>query len=470
MKMKKIVLFILTIVAISSCTNQFDAINTNKNQPTSAEPKFLLPTVIFDLANNSVLAAYDFGEVISQYGGYYEYNALDIYNWGSDSRFWSLYNYLENVKDIKKQAIANGNKNYQAIALVLESYMTSILTDSYGPIPYSEANKADEGIYSPKYDSQQSIYNSLLDNLTQANSLFDPNNSVDGDILFQGDMLKWKKFCNSLHVRLLMRISNKEDVSQRLKDIVSNPATYPLFESNNDNVVYKYSGTFPDLSPRSTGIGREYEYHIVVPTTHLVNLLVANNDPRLQEWIDPSVVSNSYDGLQPGLTLDQIGEPANYARRSDGYFYNSSKISALFMTYSELKFLLAEARERGLISSSSAQSYYNEGVQASFEQWGLSMPTDYLTTTAPYSNSNDVLYQQKWLALYHTGVEAWFDWKRTGKPSFIAPGPGAQNNGLVPRRLIYPSIEQSVNITNYQKATQSIGGDNINAKVWWDNF
>ena len=131
--MKKITIIIITIIAFSSCTNQFEVINTNKNQPTSAEPKFLLPTAIFDLANNSVYAAYDFGEVISQYGGYYEYNATDIYNWGSDSRFWNMYDYLENVKDIKKQAITSGNKNYEAVALVLESYMTSILTDSYGP-------------------------------------------------------------------------------------------------------------------------------------------------------------------------------------------------------------------------------------------------------------------------------------------------------------------------------------------------
>jgi len=182
--MKKIIIYIVAIVGFYSCTNQFEVINTNKNQPTSAEPKFLLPTVIFDLANNSALAAYDFGEVISQYGGYYEYNSLDIYNWGSDSRFWSLYDYLENVKDIKKQAIASGNKNYEAVALVLESYMTSILTDSYGAVPYSEANKADEGIYKPKYDSQQAIYTALLENLTQANSLFDTNGTISGDILF----------------------------------------------------------------------------------------------------------------------------------------------------------------------------------------------------------------------------------------------------------------------------------------------
>lgn len=470
MKMKKIAIFILTIFALNSCTNEFEAINTNKNQPTNAEPKFLLPSAIFDLANNTVSQAFGFGDIISQYGGDYEYNELDIYNWGSDNRFWDLYDFIENAKDIETQAIANGDKNYEAVALILESYMSSILTDSYGSVPFSEANNGINGNYMPKYDSQQEIYTIILSNLTYANSIIDVNTTIEGDILFNGNMLMWKKLCNSLHVRLLMRISNKENISERLTEIIYNPTLYPLFESNNDNAIYKYSGSFPDLSPRSAGIGREYEYHIVIPSTHFVNLLVENNDSRLNEWIDASADSNSYVGLEPGLPLDQIGEPINYARRSDAHFNDPTKISAIFMTYSELNFLLAEARERAIITLGTAQNYYNTAVQASFEQWGVNMPSSYLTETAQYNPSSDVLYEQKWLALYHTGVEAWFDWKRTGKPSFIKAGSGAQNNGLVPRRLLYPSLEQSINNASYQQAIESIGGDNINARVWWDNF
>jgi hypothetical protein len=97
------------------------------------------------------------------------------------------------------------------------------------------------------------------------------------------------------------------------------------------------------------------------------------------------------------------------------------------------------------------------------------MPGDFLTQSVPYDANNlDRLYEQKWLALYHSGIEAWFDWKRTGKPAFIQAGPGNVNNGLVPVRLQYPSLEQSVNASNYQTAAQRIGGDNINARVWWD--
>ncbi len=142
------------------------------------------------------------------------------------------------------------------------------------------------------------------------------------------------------------------------------------------------------------------------------------------------------------------------------------------MTYSELNFpYLAEASQRNLITTGAAQSYYNTAVEASFKQWNVIMPTDYLTVTAPYSATTEVLYTQKWLALYHTGVESWLDWKRTGKPSFIKAGPGAKNNGKIPRRIMYPSLEQSVNAQNNNDALQKMGGtDDINAKTWWDNF
>lgn len=468
--MKKFILLLLICGLSISCTDGFEEINTNKNQPTTSQPKQLLPNVIFNLANANVSNSFNFGDIVAQYGGNYEYNELDIYNWGADDRFWEMYKWLNDIYDIKKQAIALNDKNYEAISLVLETYTMSIITDSYGYAPYLEASKGEEGILKPKYDSQEAIYTQLLLNLDQANAIIDTKPKVEGDLLFGGDMLKWKKFANSLHLRLLMRISNKVNVSTKLNEIISKPAQYPLFTSNADNATYFYSGSYPNISPMSDGINRLYGYNIVIPTTNLVNTLIANNDPRLEEWIDPIAGTTSQLGLQPGLTLDQIGEPTKYSRRAEDYFYTKTKISSLFMTYSELNFLLAEASQRNLIATGSAKMYYETAVAASFKQWNVIMPADYLTATAPYSATTEVLYTQKWLALYHTGVESWFDWKRTGKPSFIKAGPGAKNSGTVPRRIMYPSLEQSVNAENNSEALQKMGSDDINAKVWWDNF
>jgi hypothetical protein len=97
----------------------------------------------------------------------------------------------------------------------------------------------------PKYDSQEEIYTQLLLNLDKANALIDTSKKVQGDLLFAGDMMKWKKFCNSLHIRLLMRISNKVNVSTKLTEIITKPAAYPLFQSNADNANYVYSGSYP---------------------------------------------------------------------------------------------------------------------------------------------------------------------------------------------------------------------------------
>ena len=468
--MKKIIIFVLLLSITISCTNQFEEINTNKNQPDSAQPKAILPNVLFKLANSNVSYAYDFGDILAQYGGNYQYNELDLYKWGADSRFWDMYKWLNDINDIKKQAVASNNKNYQAISLILESYIISIITDTYGDVPYSQSSQGETGVLKPVYDSQKDIYAKIFQNLTDANTLVNTNLSVEGDLLFNGDMMKWKKFCNSLHIRLLMRVSNKIDITTDLSEMVSKPLTYPLFMANSDNAIYKYSGAFPNISPRSSGIGRLYEYQIVIPTTNFINTLVNNSDSRLNEWVDAIDKTTTQLGVQPGLALDKIGVSENYSRRSLAYFNSPTKINSIFMTYSEVNFLLAEARQRNLISIGTAQDYYNTAVKASFGQWNSIMPADYLTTIAPYNSSNDVLYTQKWLALYHTGIESWLDWKRTGKPSFIQAGPGTKNNGKVPRRVLYPSIEQSVNADNNFAAAQKIGGDNINAKVWWDNF
>jgi hypothetical protein len=467
--MKSLIKILSLILIFSSCTKDFEELNTNHNSPTDVSPQNLLPTVIFNIANSNVSTAYDFGEVISQYGARYEYISKDLYIWNSSSSFW-FYSWLQNISDIKAKAKLSGNENYEAIALILESYMIAISTDAYGPVPYSEANKGEEGLYSPKYDSQQEVYNKIFENLESANKIINEEDKVKGDILYNGNMSKWRKFANSLYIRYLVRISNKTDVTSKLQQIVGNPSTYPLFTSNADNATYYYSGSFPNISPVTDGNGREYEYHIVVPSTTIIEQLKATGDPRLDQWFDPKDdVQGNWIGLQPGLPIDKIGEPTDYCRRADEYFYKTNKISSLLMTYSELNFLLAEARMRNLINSESTQHFYNKGVEASFEQWGVEMPTDFLNTSAPFSEAN--LFTQKWLALYHVNCEAWFDWKRTGKPAFLKAGPGTQNDGKIPKRLIYPTEEQSLNKINYDSAIQSIGGsDNINAKIWWDNF
>ncbi len=466
--MKKIIYIVVALIVFSACTEDFTDINTNPNNPENASENLLLPTVIFDLTNLMVNESYGFGDIIAQYGARYEFNDLDIYRWQPDDRFWSpMYAVLENIKDIKSLAEKNGNANYKAVSLILESYIYSIITDAYGDVPMSEANRTKEGLLTPIYDKQEVIYEGLLAKLKMANNSINMSETIGGDLLYNGNMLKWKKFANSLRLRLLMRISNVKNVSAAISEIITS-SQYPIFESNDDNAIYNYGGSLPDVSQVALpGGGRDYDYFLLIPTSHFVNLLNSNNDPRLSLWVSPKQGTNDRTlGVVPGQSLSNIGRPADFSRRSVAFYESSTLIQGIFMTYSEVNFILAEASEKGYISTA-AKTYYDTAVEASFEQWEVKMPNDFLSVTVPYDVTTDRLYEQKWLALYHSGIESWFDWKRTGKPTFIKAGSGNINGDLVPVRLRYPSLEQSVNQVNYDAASAAMGGDIINVSSWW---
>ncbi|WP_062060859.1 SusD/RagB family nutrient-binding outer membrane lipoprotein [Aquimarina longa] len=467
--MKKII-YVLTLVLLSSCTEGFEELNTNPNDPSTVTEELVLPSILLDLSNITVNQTYAFGDIIGQYGANYESNDIDIYRWQADDRFWSpMYKVLQNVKDLKTFAETNNDTNYKAISLILEAYIYSVITDAYGDVPMTEANKTLEGITAPVYDKQEAIYTAIFKKLEEANTIVDISKKIEGDKIYDGDLNKWKKFANSLHLRLLMRISNVKNVKVDMEKIINNPDIYPIFTSNQDNAIYNYSGVFPDISNVSKpGGGRGYEYYLPIPTTHFLDLLNANNDPRLELWISPKKdTDNRTLGVVPGQSLREIGRPADFSSRSNEFFESATKIQGIFMTYSELNFILAEAVEKNIIATGVAKEYYDTAVKASFIQWGVTMPVDFLTVITPYDNSTERLYEQKWLALYHTGIEPWLDWKRTDKPSFIKAGSGNLNNNVVPVRLRYPSLEQSVNTTNYEQASKAMGGDNINASSWW---
>ncbi len=457
---------LLCTCVLASCTDDFEEINTNTNEPGTAPPSLLLPAVLFDFADLGVTQNYVFGNVIAQYTANYEFNDLDLYDWTSDGRFWGIYGILQDVEDIRDFGERTGDDNYYAVATILRAYGISLITDAYGDAPFSEAGKADAGVFAPVYDTQESIYSTLLLELEAANDRIDVSESIEGDLLYSGDMLNWRRFANSLRLRLLLRSSNVSDNGAEMQEILDNPGRFPIFENNEHDAVYRYSGVLPNLSPFSAPRGRAYDYYLGVPTTHLIGSLQDKADPRLEVWFDPRAgTDDEYLGTAPGQTLGNVGRPADFASKAAEFFDRSDRIGSMWLTAAEIQFILAEAAQLGLITGG-AEEFYAEGVKLSFARWGLTLPEGYLSAAAPYSVDN--LHEQKWLALYHNSVQAWHHWRRTGKPGFIMAGPGTVNGGEVPVRLMYPAIEQSVNMANYRAAAENIGGDNVNSRVWWD--
>ncbi|MEX2403009.1 MAG: SusD/RagB family nutrient-binding outer membrane lipoprotein [Balneolales bacterium] len=468
---------LIPLLFVWGCDLGYDELNTNPNEPVEVEPDLLLPGILKQSVDNTVENSMSVGNIVAQHTSKVLFGGNDRYNWQSFSGFWNgNYNTLRNVSDMHRISEENGNDNYRGISLVLKSWLFSQLTDAYGDIPYSDALGAkDNGTNSPAYDQQSDIYQGLLDDLEEANELLDPSGmEVSGDILYDGDILKWQKFANSLSLRLLMRISDKTDVSSDMQEIINNPSTYPVFESVDDNAALTYLSDNPNQFPvytYRTGTFQEYR-----ASKTLVDELNDIDDPRLNVFAEPTDVSTEagepeFVGVPNGLEDDEAanynGSPGDQSRMGTLYFDEPDAAQGLIMTLAELNFILAEAAQKDIINGD-AETYYNDGMEASFEQYDITPDADYFTNPDVAFDQGRALEQigsQKWISLFFNGLEAWFDWRRTGYP-VLEPSARNVNDDQIPVRFRYPTEEQSLNATNYEEALERQGDDNINTEMW----
>lgn len=505
MKQAKYLAVIIFLVLGVSCTKDFEEINTNRNVPTNVNPDLLLSAVIRNTLNDQVGEAWGIGNIVVQHTAKIQFVNEDRYLWGERNGVWnSVYGNMRNVQNIIDIATASEQvqNNYLGIALIMKSWMFSLATDAYGDIPYSKAVKGKtEGVYTPEYDMQEEVYNGILADLKKANEILGTSNEViSGDILFGGGagaVIKWRKLANSLRLRYLMRIAAKKDVAAEMQAIVSNPAQYPIFENNSDNAALKYLEAAPNQWPMyGSRVGSFDEFRV---SKSMSDRLTALDDPRLPVFGRPSeksVAAGSprIEGIPNGLgdvaALNYNGGPQGVSRvglsyaclvcNDNGPAPVPNVARGLLMTFAELQFILAEAREKGLITTGTAEDYYLAGIAANFDYYKQIVPVQYninVTPPASYYTQEGVAYAgtqseklakialQKWIALFFNGLEAWFDWRRTGMPAVI-PGPDNLNNNKVPVRYPYPLSEQSLNAVNRKRAVDRQGADDLNTRMW----
>ncbi|MBD2756361.1 SusD/RagB family nutrient-binding outer membrane lipoprotein [Spirosoma validum] len=482
--MKRIVLCILTLLTVGSCTKEFDKMNVDPNNPTALSPQYLLPYAIEKVVDRSWGGRTRF-ERLNLDGAmlWMQYLTRNIYsnegdNYGLSVAFYnnnwtSLFNDgLVNFQRIVTLSGAGGqyqNTNYEGIAMVMRTWTFSLLTDLYGPIPYTEALKgtADQPNYTPSYDSMDKIYAGMLADLKTANEkLVVGGAAVSGDILYNGDILKWKKFANSLRLRLANRQAAKKLAESKaiMAEILGDPTKYPVFTSNADNATLKTTEVLSSNNEFFLVMVNDSRTDWNVSKT-LTDKLNALGDERLKVYAQPNK-AGKYEGHANGLP-DAIATTYLATSSNIGTYFIQKTSPEVIMTFAELNLILAEAAQDGDITGS-AQSYFEKGITASFDQYGLKVTDTYLKTVGAVSKAN--IMEQKWIALFGQGLEAWTEYRRTGLPVLPAKDPRAvfENDGVLPTRLPFPTSESSLNEANYTKGIALVGGKNdTKAKLWW---
>jgi len=504
-----IIAALIALIALTSCTKDFQDINTDKNNIPNALPQQLLAPALVNTLTYNMLRNRNFNNELMQItinqsdaeGQVFRYDYRS--NW-ADYLYNGLYSQLTNFKEIYKLASDSGinyNRSYMGISLICQSWMYSILTDTYGDIPYFKSNQGkDSLLYEPPFDAQKDIYLDIFNKLEQANTLLSANTAIlaASDPVYAGNISRWRKFGNSLYLRLLLRVSGKQEVATqaiaKIKDIVDvNAANYPLIASNDESAILRWTGIGPYVTPYFSV--REQDWRQPGLATFFIQNLVNWNDPRIDI---PTYGTGGFNrwGIAPYQGA-YLGLPGGYAPGENpikkSYFYsNTSAISlqsdpltGMIMNYAELKFILAEAAVKGWIAGN-AETYYNDGVLNSITLWLPLWPTIINTSTGLPNNINtfliaaDIQWQNtatldqkmerlhllKFYALFLTDMQQWFEYRRTGHP-VLPKGNGLKNNGEMPARMTYPVYVQSANPTNYKLAVAAQGPDVISTKVWW---
>jgi len=446
------------IVGFTACSD-LTSINQNPNGPTDVLPPSILSNAIetvvsgIDGPNNNLDTRG--GGLWVQYYAEIQYRDEDKYivRPGVDGG-WGFYNdALEDFQRMIDKGVAARAPNWEAVGRIMKSYVFSVMTDAMGDIPYSQALKGDS-VLTPQYDTQQDIYTALLGDLAKASQEIDTSRSAtygfsSGDNMYFGDMNEWRKFANSLRLRLAIHLSNVDATRAASEALAA--VTADVFESNADNAQLVYLASSPNQNPIYTNfhVDKRDDYGM---SKTLVDSMLSWNDPRLPIYAQLND-TGAYAGLPNGLN-DGAGPALKYISRFGTYWRDTPAAPLALLTYSEVLFLEAEAAQRGWIAGDPA-ALYSGAIRASMEQYGLPAADidAYLARPRVQYNVATGLTQiayQKWVSLFTQGLEGWTEVRRTGVPALV-PGPNAVLP-RIPERLPYADNEQVLNRTNVDAA------------------
>lgn len=496
MKNIKYLLSLLALVAFTNSCQKFDELEADPNRSTSVPPGLVLRGILKDMYNDPWSDAQRWNQYWCSNYNYYDNN--EYWTGSADLRFTTLKNVQKMEEEAANINLPAGNA-YEALGKFFRAYFYYDMAMKVGDLPLSQALQGSENP-APEYDTQREIFKQILLWLDDSNTelaarIAAADQTLKGfDFYYNGDLVKWQKAVNAFKLRVLVQLSKKEseatelNVRQEFAKIVGDPVKYPLPQSNDDDMAYHYTSIekYP-FNPDNFGF---YADRYNTSATY-VSTLASLKDPRVFAVAEPAsakiaagytpadyeayVGAPSDEGLDVMATKVQQGE---YSRISKARYFSSYEGEpSIQIGYAEACFSIAEGINRGW-ANGDAKAWYDKGITGSMNFYDITDATAiaaYLARpeTAYKGNNNDGLTQiltQKYLALsQHSGLEGYYNWRRTNVPFFYQGGPGTGNSGVIPRRFQYPTSERDNNSANYSAALQRQFGntdDSINDELW----
>ncbi len=527
----------LAFLMMNSCTDEFIEINTSRDLLLEDEVNVdMMFTRV--MAYICIISNDDGMGTIGNYSGMSVSGGNRPFQDGEASGVWSITygNYGRNLSDIIRicqerdaKEGTNENVNKIAIARIMKAWAFAKCTDTYGNIPYFESClPIKDAVYQPKYDSQKDIYTDLFKELKEAVAQLTSSEGSYGkaDVLYRGDVEKWRKFANSIRLRLALRVRYVDPAMAKAN--MSDLSEADLIASRSDDAVINTNSQYTEfMNPQWSDLVERGEIVVkrVIGKT-MLDILNNNNDPRTKVFADTAkadwpgtpgyedIKNFGYRGL-PLLGQCPVQQKYPYGEESVSRWSDLlwvEKIEMSLYKASETYFTLAEAALFGIKGSpADAQSFYKKGLEIAMahtkEFYGSCVPQlpavirlfrpgstdaeiaeqiaakeitqaqidDFLanapvvTLTGSEEEKLEQIINQKMVALFPNEYEGWADYRRTGYPRILVGDDADDLHGKMPRRMPWPTNEQTINGDQYNAALSAIGGvDNRTIRIWWD--
>jgi len=525
MKSLKYSLILLLVISFMGCEKSFEELELDSNRPVSVPASLVLQSVQFDLYNNTGRPFSAEMRWNQFYCSNYNYYATNEYQWSEvTNHFFTLKNVIKMEEEARKAGLDVVNP-YSATAKFYKAFFYDQMSKRVGDLPLSEGLQGN-AVLTPKYDTQKQVYIQILKWLEESNAdlttlIAKGNQTLAGDIYFGGDLRKWQKAVNAFHLRILVQLSKKDadaelNVKSKFAAIISNSTKYPLMSNNGESLQFN-SSAFNKYPSNPDNFGFDATRQNM--SRAYVERLTERKDPRVMITCEPAgselkagkLPSDfaSYVGASSGEDLADMSSkaginngsdfaPGQYSFQNRKRYYSNYVGEATFLVgYPEMCFNIAEGVHRNWASGNAAM-WYENGVKASMDFYGVKNGSNTMTYSrngsrdavdartfnidfnlSTYLEQANVKYEtgnaglekiltQKYLAFFmNSGMEAYFNWRRTNYPTFYT-GVGNGNSNRIAIRWIYPLTERTSNAANYKAAidAQFAGKDDINDQIW----